>query len=173
MAHTRKSVRGHGRGVTLLLFCWSTQGFVLPATHAQETDNEAREYARDGSLALEQKAFALAARNFQSALELDPGSAEAHSGLGIALRESGNPSGAISEFQKASRLEPKAWEPRYLLAQTFILLGDFKNAIGELRRSGRAPELAALLMRLHAHQSTNGLYAAHMREILGRDLDLT
>ena len=134
MAHTRKSVRGHGRGVTLLLFCWSTQGFVLPATHAQETDNEAREYARDGSLALEQKDFALAARNFQSALELDPGSAEAHSGLGIALRESGNPSGAISEFQKASRLEPKAWEPRYLLAQTFILLGDFKNAIGELRR---------------------------------------
>jgi len=47
------------------------------------------------------------------------------------------------------------------------------DAIGELRRSGRAPELAALLMRLHAHQSTNGLYAAHMREILGRDLDLT
>jgi Flp pilus assembly protein TadD len=129
-----ESVTGYRACINLLLLCGCILGFFVLGARAQKPEGRASEYETNGSLALEQRNYTAAARDFRSALKLDPSSAAAHSGLGIALRESGHLSEAVSEFQQAAKLEPNGWEPRYLLAQTFILLGDFKNAIGELRR---------------------------------------
>jgi tetratricopeptide (TPR) repeat protein len=116
-----------------LLFCsWA---FVLSVSRlcAQGPEKQSRDYERDGVLALQQGSYALAERQFRESLKLNPGSASAHSGLAIALRENGDPRAAIEEFQKAVELNPKAWEPRYLLGQTYVVLGELPEAIAALR----------------------------------------
>ena len=119
--------------MSLLLLGGWLGGWCVIAGRAQKLEGKASEYLANASVALEQKNYTAATRDFRSALKLDPSSAAAHSGLGVALREQGNLNEAISELQQAVRLEPKAWESRYLLSQTFVLLGEFKKAIGELR----------------------------------------
>jgi tetratricopeptide (TPR) repeat protein len=51
-------------------------------------------------------------RWFQAAVAARPGSAAAHNGLGAALRDTGNPDGAIAELRAAVRIDPKS--PTYL-----------------------------------------------------------
>jgi len=46
-----------------------------------------------------------------------------------------------------------------------------REAIYELRRSGRAPELAALLVEIHPDRHLAGLRAAHIRDVVGRDVE--
>jgi len=46
-----------------------------------------------------------------------------------------------------------------------------REAIYELRRSGRAPEVAAVLIEIHRDRHLAGLRAAHIREVVGRDLE--
>jgi Flp pilus assembly protein TadD len=43
---------------------------------------------------------------FQQALAIHPGDAEAHNGLGVALAQKGRLDLAIAQFQEALRLEP-------------------------------------------------------------------
>lgn len=60
-----------------------------------------------GELQLKKSQFEPAKSSFRSALEMTPGSAEAQAGLGIALLESGDPSGAEESFQAALKQEPR------------------------------------------------------------------
>ena len=54
-----------------------------------------------------QKQFAEAIKEFQEALKLDANWVDAHYGLGLALKASGEKKEAIAEFEKASSLAAK------------------------------------------------------------------
>ena len=81
----RDQLRSCVGGSALLILFPFILAFSFPAARAQQPQNQAREYEPDGKLALEQKNYAAAVRDFQLTLKLDPSSAIAHSGLGIAL----------------------------------------------------------------------------------------
>jgi len=99
--HLSHRLRGGGSAVTFLLLSAGMLILPVPTAPGQEPQNKAREYERAGTNALEQKNYAVAERQFRLAVKLEPSSASAHSGLGIALRENGRPGEAVREFQNA------------------------------------------------------------------------
>lgn len=52
---------------------------------------------------------------WEQAVEEDPESAEAHTGLGLALLQQGDVEEATAEFEEALRLDPKAWMANFQL----------------------------------------------------------
>jgi len=66
----RDQLRSCVGGSALLIL--SPLAFSLLAARVQQPQNQAREYERDGRLALEQKNYAAAVRDFQLTLKLDP-----------------------------------------------------------------------------------------------------
>ena len=83
--------RGCGGAILLLLLSgWLTE-FSLAGEQAEKRQEQTRQLENDGERALAHGNFALAAQDFRSALKLNSNSAEAHSGLGIVLREIGKP----------------------------------------------------------------------------------
>jgi len=106
-------IRGCARAIVLVLLCCWLSGSSLPGKQAEKPTNQALQFEDAGERALAQGNYPVAAEKFRSALKLNPGSVEAHAGLGIALRESGNLGEAIVELQKAIELDPKGWKPRY------------------------------------------------------------
>ena len=68
----RDQLRSCVGGSALLILFPFILAFSLPAARAQQPQNQAREYERDGRLALEQKNYAAAVRDFQLTLKLDP-----------------------------------------------------------------------------------------------------
>jgi Flp pilus assembly protein TadD len=122
------------RGTILFVLCYWSAGLSLAVEQPEKSQNQALQFENDGKNALMLGNFALAVEDFRSALKLNPDSAEAHSGLGIALLETGNLAEAVAELQKAIKLKPNSWEARYWLAQTFILRGPAASVSGPPHR---------------------------------------
>ncbi len=94
------------------------------------------------------EALPLALQNARKALALDPGLAEAHASLGIALREGGDLAGARDAFQRAVDLKPG-----YSMAQMW--LGTLLLAAGDATAAGRHLEAAQQLDPLHPAVQVN------------------
>ncbi|HTV54500.1 MAG TPA: tetratricopeptide repeat protein [Terriglobia bacterium] len=121
----------------LLLACAAARG--LPsfgsAGSAQEAAGAAqpaREHEELGNHDLKTKNFAEAAKEFRSALSLNPGSVSAHVGLGVALQETGDAVGAVTQFQKAIQLDPRDAAAHYHLGVVFGRQGNLNQAKAEL-----------------------------------------
>lgn len=73
-----------------------------------------------------------AIEDFRKVIQLEPGSAEAHSGLGAALAGSGQLDAAVAEDQRALELAPKDLRTRMNLASAYFKQGDLSRARAEL-----------------------------------------
>jgi len=117
---------------TVLLICT-----VLPLYGWDDTDsNDYRTLVREGDEALKQNRFPEAARSFQRAVDLNPSSAKAHEGLGVALLQeisAGNlrPSanGDVAEraeghLKQAAEFSPSAPAPLLQLSALDALLAE-------------------------------------------------
>jgi tetratricopeptide (TPR) repeat protein len=71
---------------------------------------------------------------FRNALAADPGSAEGHHELGLALLRIGDYGNAVREFTRASDLKPDLMPPRYQLANLYMLNQDVGRAKEQLNK---------------------------------------
>lgn len=102
------------------------------AASAQQGSLVAREREEQGDHELKIKNWTGAAKEFRTALALDPASVAAHIGLGIALQETGDAVGAVSQFQKAIQLDPRNAAAHYHLAVALGREGNPNAAKAEL-----------------------------------------
>ena len=79
---------------------------------------------------------------FQDALQLNPGSAEAHLGLGKTELALGRASDATAELEEALRLSPDNVQARRLLTQAYHKAGDAKGAAKSAGSTAEAPPAA-------------------------------
>jgi tetratricopeptide (TPR) repeat protein len=118
----------------LMLACTVARG--VPsfgfAASAQQAAQSAREHEDLGNHALKTKNFTEAAKEFRTALSLNPGSVAAHVGLGVALQETGDAVGAVSQFQRAIQLDPRDAAAHYHLGVVFGRQGNLNEAKAEL-----------------------------------------
>ncbi len=70
----------------------------------------------------------------ETAVTADPGRAEAHNMLGVALQQVGRNSGAATEFEIALKLRPEYLAARFNLANSQIKAGKLQEAIANLRQ---------------------------------------
>ncbi|CAN5780211.1 hypothetical protein BH23GEM9_BH23GEM9_28140 [soil metagenome] len=70
---------------------------------------------------------------YGKALDADPGSAHARTGLGILLMEMGRPEEARTQLLQAVELDPSLAEARYNLAFAHSALGDYQAALRETK----------------------------------------
>ncbi len=71
------------------------------------------------------------------ALELDPGYAEAHFGLGVAFYDGGQLEDAAAAFAEATRQQPRYTDAWRNLGQTYLKLGLPQDAAAALREAIR------------------------------------
>jgi Flp pilus assembly protein TadD len=69
----------------------------------------------------------------QEAAQANPASARAHSELGRALLDLGDPATAAQRLEKSVTLDPAAWATRLLLGRAYLQLGRAEDAERELR----------------------------------------
>ncbi len=77
MMHFSHRLCSAGSAVTFLLLSAGMPILPVPPAPSQESQNTASEYERAGTMALEQKNYAVAERQFRLAVKLEPGSATA------------------------------------------------------------------------------------------------
>jgi len=80
---------------------------------------------------------ASAARAYREAIELDPASAEARNGMGMALARQGNLEGAVRELAESVRLRPDYAEARNNFGTALAAQGALEEAIQQFRASVR------------------------------------
>jgi non-specific serine/threonine protein kinase len=97
----------------------------------------------------------------RKALELDPGSAEAHVARGLALSLNQQNGGFRQEFEEALRIDPQLFEAYYFYGRALYTLGDLKQAATMFEQ--------AFQLRPDDYQSLSPLAAIY--RILGRDQD--
>jgi tetratricopeptide (TPR) repeat protein len=115
------------------------------------------ELTRLGEAALERGAVQTAERDFQHALELDPHSARARTGLGYVALERGQPELAAAHFKPAAR------DGR---AEALIGLGDAYRRLGRIRDA-----LVAYQTYLHRYPNgTRSSIARRQSELLSEQL---
>jgi tetratricopeptide (TPR) repeat protein len=107
------------------------------AASAQQAAQPAREHEELGDHDLNTKNFTEAAKEFHTALSLNPNSAPAHVGLGVALQETGDAVGAVAQFQKAIQLDPSDAAAHYHLGVAFGQAGNLNQAKAELAETLR------------------------------------
>jgi tetratricopeptide (TPR) repeat protein len=73
--------------------------------------------------------------HFQTALQINPGYAEACNGLGQALRQKGRPGEAIANYQKALQIRPGYANAHYNLAIVLRQKGRMDEAIAQYREA--------------------------------------
>ena len=78
-----------------------------------------------------------AVKDCNTALELDPGLAEAHAASGLAISLSQRYEAAEKEFETALKLNPNLFEAYYFFAQNSFLQGKHKKAIDLFKTAGR------------------------------------
>jgi tetratricopeptide (TPR) repeat protein len=103
---------------------------------------------------LQQKNWSRAAAIFEELLNRNPGTAEAHVGLGVAQWGLGNRDRALAAFRRAVELSPGSAEARYNIALAFRDFGENQRAMTELESAlkldpghGGARMMLALLMQ--------------------------
>lgn len=130
--------------VLVLLCAWAQP---LAAGEGKETV-----YLRQGESRLAAGDYQRAARAFERATEIDPGSARAQLGLGMARFRLGaneittNPDilvNAAAAFERALRLDPGQTEARYHLGLTYLLLDNREAAVRECEVLGKLDRKAA------------------------------
>src|SRR5262249_45407422 len=72
-----------------------------------------------------------------AAVAIRPGSSVAHTTLGLALKTSGDRSGALAEFRESIRLQPSDYRAHHGIAAILLLSGDLDVALGEAREACR------------------------------------
>ena len=90
-----------------------------------------------GTVLLSRNQMDEAIREFQAALQLEPGDAEAHNNLGIALLNRGQTNEAAQEFEQAIRARPDNAEARYNLGNIFLNQGRTDEAIRQFQETIR------------------------------------
>ncbi len=99
-----------------------------------------RVFVNMGRIYLTEQRTGEAEQAFRRALEIQPGMAEAHFGLGEVRRRRGDYRAALEQLQTAARLDPADPGTRYALAQVYQKLG----------KSGLAEQEMAAFQRLRA-----------------------
>jgi tetratricopeptide (TPR) repeat protein len=100
---------------------------------------------------------------FREAIRLDPGLADAHLHLGLALERREQTAEALAAYQEALRLRPDLIEARYGIASVCAKLGDLDGAIAMLEHVVRTlPQLAEAHYNLglnlwNRYKTTTGL----------------
>jgi tetratricopeptide (TPR) repeat protein len=82
-------------------------------------------------------AFAEAAQTYQQALQLNPGSSDAHHNLALTWQAQGRPSEALAEFEQAARLDPNrvdTWTQLGFLYATQNRMPDAERVFRQLIR---------------------------------------
>ena len=143
----------------------------------------AREANERGLNFVKQEQLDLAERSFREALHCDVSFASAHNNLGLVLLERGRYYEAATEFSFASRLAPRAIEPRMSLGRLYEAIGWYNEAVAEYRkavefdgndpeavgrlasaslRAGKSPaDIDALLRKLTDHKDSEWSRWAH------------
>ena len=107
----------------------------------RETEAKYAEFAETriaiGSLLLGTGKPEEAAESFRTALAREPNNAEAHSGLGLALRDSGQLDAAAAETVKAIDMDPAYWRYRWEYGVLNIIAGELEPAIEALKAAIR------------------------------------
>jgi len=107
-----------------------------PTLSFEELEAEAKRHPDDpkgwvllGLAYLDRNEYPRALESFQHAVQVGPGSAEAHNWLGVALAEKSDLPGAIAEFRKAVSLDPKYGRAYSNLGSTLAQSGDYLAAV--------------------------------------------
>ena len=90
-----------------------------------------------GTVLLGQGRNEAAIREFQAALRLNPGDAEASNNLGIALLNQGQTAEAMTQFQNAVRFQPDNADAHHNLGNLLLGRGEIDGAIRELQAALR------------------------------------
>lgn len=122
----------------ILVFLTLTPGFPQqPRTDStnQETPNEAQDFLRRAQIAWRQGQFQEAVRAYRQALEINPESAQAHYGLGLALAQLQKYPEAVDSFRAAVRFEPE-WATAYKdLGVAYLKVKNWPQAAQAFRSS--------------------------------------
>ena len=70
-----------------------------------------------------------AIRHYSEGLKIDPGNAQAHTGIGNALVGMGRPDEAIAHYAEALRLNPAFTDAHYNMGNTLMMAGRTRDAI--------------------------------------------
>ena len=140
---------------------------LMPASHLIAGEAKEAQYLRQGTAYLEAKDYQKAVKAFRQGVRLNPDSAEAHRGLGMAYLKLGsceiatNPEmvgSAAAAFEEALRIAPDSVEARYQLGLAYLILYDKKSAIKQYEAlrgldAGVAEELKASISGYRAPKS--------------------
>ena len=97
--------------------------------------NSIEELLQQGQAELVAKEWRAAAATFRTALELEPGDANAHAGLGRSLCELGQFKEAIASLNKVLELAPTNPSAHYHLALCHYKLEDFEHAASSFQQA--------------------------------------
>ncbi|MBI4575157.1 MAG: tetratricopeptide repeat protein [Planctomycetes bacterium] len=151
-------------------------GGAGPAPGAEGAREAARAGLAEGLAHAQSGRWAAAEASYRAALALDPGTAEVHLRLAVALREQGRSQDAFRSVEEALRLQPGHVEAREELARLYLDGDNFVDAARELERASReAPERPSVHYRLglaYEGQKQLGKAVQSFRRALGLDPDL-
>jgi tetratricopeptide (TPR) repeat protein len=125
------------------------------------TDDPAYASARVGRILFEAQEWALAARQFERALALSPGYADAHAYLGYALNQLGQPAEALFHLQQAIAFAPDLVVARIFLGLHYDRQGDWAAARAEYEAAyDLDPENPAICVEIGETWAAEGNYIA-------------
>jgi len=82
-----------------------------------------------GVLFLEKQKYAQAQSVLEKASQMDPTNARAFSSLGMALVDEGKYGDAIAPLEKSLQLDAAAWEPQWMLGESYYRLQQYDQAL--------------------------------------------
>ena len=95
----------------------------------QARRNESAKHYDEGMAFYRSGQLARADEALNRAIQADEGSAAAWTARGIVLAESDRPLEALQAFERASRLAPLRYEPRFNMGSAFESLGRYEQAV--------------------------------------------
>ncbi len=88
----------------------------------------------------------LSLEDYQNAVQMEPGDAEAHYNLGLTYHLEGSDKEAAQSFEKALEINPRHQSARFMLAELYKTWGDFKKSFFHYKQLLEyQPESASLL----------------------------
>ena len=113
-----------GTAAALLILAAAAFWWTRRPQPAADPRTAAQWYERGRELAQDSRDLPVAIAAYRTALALEPGSAETHYGLGLALLHSGDAEGAAAEIESALSLAPPdaAWRKEAEDAMVLALL---------------------------------------------------